>query len=94
MEDKFGLTREENGKKLLKGSLTVTDNKNPPKQTLHQTYRSMGCVHFGSFFYPPSFGIAPCVGTAGKVQTPTLDAALFSSSRAGADLGRKSDSRV
>ena len=44
------------------------------------------------FKYPPSSGIAPCVGTAGTVQTPTLDAALLSSSRADADLGRMSDS--
>ena len=41
--------------------------------------------------YPPSSGIAPCVGTAGMVQTTTLDAAMLSSSRAGADLGRPSD---
>ena len=38
------------------------------------------------FKYPPSSEIAPCVGTAGMVQTPKLDAALLSSSRAGADL--------
>ena len=31
------------------------------------------------------------VGTAGTVQTPTLDLALLSSSRAGADLGRPLD---
>ena len=43
------------------------------------------------FKYPPSSGIAPCVWTAGTVQTPTLDAAQLSSSRAGADLGRTSD---
>ena len=41
--------------------------------------------------YPPSSGIAPSVGTTGTVQTTTLDAALLSSSRAGADLGRTSD---
>ena len=46
------------------------------------------------FLYLLSSGIAPCVGTAGMVQTPTLDAALHSSSRAGADLGRTLASRV
>ena len=46
------------------------------------------------FLYPPSSGIAPCVLTAGTVQTPTLDTALLSSSRGGADLGRTSDNRV
>ena len=52
-------------------------------------------IHLTLFFwYPPSSGIAPCVGTAGMVQTPTLDVALRSSSRAGADLGWTSDSRV
>ena len=40
------------------------------------------------FLYPPSSGIAPCVGTAGTVQTPTLDSALLNSSRSGAVLGR------
>ena len=45
------------------------------------------------FQYPPSYGIATCVGTAGTVQTPTLDAAVLSSSRAGADLCRTSYSR-
>ena len=35
--------------------------------------------------------IAPSVGTAGMVQTPTLVAALLISSRVGADLGRTSD---
>ena len=39
------------------------------------------------FKYLPSSGIAPCVGTIGMVQTPTLDVALLCSSRAGADLG-------
>ena len=46
---------------------------------------------FFTFFYPPSSGIAPCVGTAGRYMTPTLDAALLSSSRACADLGQTSD---
>ena len=46
------------------------------------------CKHQAYFFkYPASSGIAPCVGTAETVQTPTLDTALLSSSRAGADLG-------
>ena len=49
------------------------------------------------FPFPPSFGIAPCVGTVGTVHvTPTLDTALLfvvhldrvttTSSRAGTDL--------
>ena len=46
------------------------------------------------FFYLPSSGTDSCVGTAGMVQTPTLDGALLSSSRAGADLGRTPDSRL
>ena len=40
------------------------------------------------FWYLLSSRIAPCVRTAGRVQTPTLDAVLLSSSRAGADLGQ------
>ena len=43
------------------------------------------------FYYPPSFGITPCVGTAGS---STLDAALLISFRAGADLGWTLNSRV
>ena len=47
-------------------------------------------VSFTGFFqYPPSSGIAPCVGTAGTIKTPALDTALLS-----ADLGRTVDSRV
>ena len=42
---------------------------------------------FFFFFVSASTGIAPCVGTVRTVQTPTLDEALLSCSRAGADLG-------
>ena len=43
------------------------------------------------FLYAPSPGIASCVGTAERYMTPTLDAALLYSSRAGSDLGCESE---
>ena len=52
------------------------------------SYKEYTIIFF--FKYVPSSGIAPCVGPAGTVQTPTLDVALLSSSRAGADLGQMS----
>ena len=46
-----------------------------------------------SFFFsirlPP--GLLPVLGLLERYMTPTLDAALLSSSRAGANLGRTSD---
>ena len=39
----------------------------------------------------PSPGLLPVLGPLERYMTPTLDVALLSSSRAGADLGRTSD---
>ena len=46
------------------------------------------------FSIRPPPGFLPVLGPLERYMTPTLDAALLSSSRAGADLGRTSDSRV
>ena len=43
------------------------------------------------FFIRPPPGLLPVLGPLERYMTPRLDAALLSSSRAGADLGRKSD---
>ena len=44
-----------------------------------------------NFFIRPSWGLLPVLGPREWYMTPTLDAALLSSSRAGADLGQTSD---
>ena len=44
------------------------------------------------FFIRPTPGLLPVLGLLERYKTPTLDSALFISSRAGADLGRTSDS--
>ena len=45
----------------------------------------------GHFFIRPPPGLLPVLGLLKRYMTPTLDAALLISSRAGADLGRMSD---
>ena len=45
----------------------------------------------GKVFYFSQFFLLPVLGLLEQYMTPTLDAALLCSSRAGADLGRKSD---
>ena len=65
------------------------ESRFPPSPNLDKVTASFDNFIFFSIRFPPK--LLPVLGLLEQYMTPTLDAALLFSSRAGSDLGHKSD---